>query len=141
MGKAVLKELIITLILCLAIILLIAVIMYEYAPDNKVIPEAVSYTAPQEATEVLKESVSEASQVLMTYQVNSTDITNAERVGQYSAGKIDPFSSYEESEEETTDGTTSSSSSSSQDSENNSDNTNDKTTSSSGKYFTDNGTK
>ena len=95
MAKTVVKQVIITLLLCLAILLILAVLLYAYVPNNKVIPEKVSYTAPEDVKEVLDETVSEDSQVILTYEVNSSDLTNAERINDYNPGKVNPFSSYE----------------------------------------------
>ena len=48
MAKTIIKEIIIMLLLCLAIILVLGVLLYEYVPSNKLIPEEVSYTTPQD---------------------------------------------------------------------------------------------
>ena len=48
MAKTVIKELIIILLLCLAIILLFGILLYEYVPITKTIPNPVSYTTPDE---------------------------------------------------------------------------------------------
>ena len=39
MAKTVLKEIIIILLLCLAIILILGILLYDYVPIAKVIPE------------------------------------------------------------------------------------------------------
>ena len=46
-AKNIIKELIIFLLLVLAIILILGVLLYEYVPTNKIIPEKVSYTTPE----------------------------------------------------------------------------------------------
>ena len=46
MAKTIIREIIITLLLCLAIILILSVLLYGYVPTNKVMPEKVSYTTP-----------------------------------------------------------------------------------------------
>ena len=51
MAKKIIKEIIIMLLLCLAIILILGVLLYEYVPSNKIIPEEVSYTTPQNIQE------------------------------------------------------------------------------------------
>ena len=48
MTKKVIKEIIIMLLLCLAIILVLGVLLYEYVPSNKIVPDEVSYTTPEE---------------------------------------------------------------------------------------------
>ena len=95
MAKSIAKEIIIGLLLCLAIILVLAVLMYSYIPNNKVIPEAVSYTAPEEVKKVLEEAEMDSSQVILTYEVNSSDLSTAQRTNDYNPGKVNPFSSYQ----------------------------------------------
>ena len=56
MAKTIIKEIIIMLLLCLAIILVLGVLLYEYVPSNKIIPEEVSYTTPQDIQEELSKS-------------------------------------------------------------------------------------
>ena len=41
MAKSVVKEIIIALLLCLAIILVLGILLYEYAPMSKTIPNPV----------------------------------------------------------------------------------------------------
>ena len=53
MAKNVLKEIIIILLLTLAIILLLGVLLYEYVPMNKVVPEAVTYTATETENRII----------------------------------------------------------------------------------------
>ena len=54
MSKNVLREIIILLLLTLAIILLLGVLLYEYVPMNKVIPETVTYTATDEQDIIIR---------------------------------------------------------------------------------------
>ena len=42
MAKIFIKEMIIMLLICLASILILGVLLYEYVPSNKMIPDAVS---------------------------------------------------------------------------------------------------
>ncbi len=98
MAKKVIKEIIIMLLLCLAIILVLGVLLYEYVPSNKIIPEEVSYTTPQEVQEELSKSEDvENDQVILTYSIDATDLNNYERINSYVPGKTNPFSSYDTS--------------------------------------------
>lgn len=156
MAKSIIKELIIVLLLCLAIIIILGILLYEYVPMVKTLPNQVSYTTPQEAKEELAEaSEVDESQVVMTYEVNSADLNNYKKVQKYKPGKANPFSSYEQSttgtnttengstgsgnsnsgsnSNATTGNSSSSNSSGSSSSEN--------TTTSGGKFFQDTGTK
>ncbi len=96
MAKKVIKEIIIILLLCLAIILVLGLLLYEYVPTKKIIPEQVSYTTPSEIKEEInKGEVVEDEQVILTYSVDSTDLRNYERINTYIPGKTNPFSSYD----------------------------------------------
>ena len=93
MAKTIVKEIIIILLLCLAIILVLGVLLYEYIPNDKIIPEAVAYITPESVKEELNnaETVDE-SQIIRTYTLDSTDLNNYKRVDSYVPGKRDPFS-------------------------------------------------
>lgn len=138
MLKTIIKEIIIMLLLCLAIILVLGVLLYDYVPMAKVIPEAISYTTPENVTNGLQQAGGvDESQVILTYEVDSTDLNNYKKVRSYKAGKTNPFSSYETTGENTTNstsGTTSGNTTSSNSTSNN-------TTNSGGSYFKDKGTK
>lgn len=152
MVKNIIKEIIIMLLLCLAIILILGVILYEYVPSNKILPEEVSYVTPQNIKEELKNSDSiEEDKVILTYEIDESDLTNYQKIKDYKPGKVNPFSTYEEKTEEnqtqngqnTTNnnsGSTNSDNSSSTggSTQNSVQNTN---TSTEGTYFPDKGTK
>ena len=156
MGKSIAKEIIIGLLLCLAILLVLAVMMYSFIPNNKVIPEPIKYSAPEEVKKVLDEAATDSSQVILTYEVNSSDLSLAQRTNDYNPGKVNPFSSYQvqqttpaENSNTTTGGSTSGSSTSgnstsgrtSGSTSSNSNSTNTNTNTSGGTYFKDKGTK
>lgn len=152
MAKNIIKEIIIMLLLCLAIILILGVILYEYVPSNKILPEEVSYVTPQNIKEELKSTDSiEEDKVILTYEIDESDLANYQRIKDYKPGKVNPFSTYEEKTEEnqsqngqnTTNnnsGSTNSDNSSSTggNTQNSVQNSN---TSSEGTYFPDKGTK
>ena len=99
MTKKILKELIISLLLCLAIILLLGIVLYEYVPMTKTIPNPVSYTTPENVKQELAttEDVDE-EEIIMTYEVDATDLNNYKQIQNYKPGKANPFSTYESSE-------------------------------------------
>lgn len=105
--KNIIKEIIIVLLLILAIILILGILLYEYVPNNKIIPQQVSYTTPENVKEELSTSENvDDSQVIMTYEVTATDLTNYKKTKDYVSGKKDPFESIE-SQNTTTENTTS----------------------------------
>ena len=143
MAKNIIKEIIIILLLCLAIILILGILLYEYAPMSKTIPNPVSYTTPEEVQQELATSSDvDESQIIMTYEVDSSDLRNYERINDYQPGKANPFSSYTTSGENTTTGGTSTGGSSSTGSSTSgSTNTTSNNNSSGGQYFQNKGTK
>ena len=149
MAKSIIKEIIIVLLLCLAIMLVLGILLYEYVPITKTLPNEVSYTTPENVKqELLSSSDVDDTQVIMTYEVNQDDLNNYRRVQDYVPGKANPFSSYETTATEptgngsSTGGSSSNSSSSNSSSSNASSNTTtDDNSSSGGHFFQNTGTK
>ena len=91
MAKSIIKELIIVLLLCLAIILVLGILLYEYVPVSKTIPNEVSYTTPEEVKEeLLTSSDVDENQIVMTYEIDSTDLNNYKKIQNYKPGKANP---------------------------------------------------
>ena len=149
MAKSIIKEIIIVLLLCLAIMLVLGILLYEYVPITKTLPNEVSYTTQENVKqELLSSSDVDDTQVIMTYEVNQDDLNNYRRVQDYVPGKANPFSSYETTAENptgsgsSTGGSSSNSSSSNSSSSNASSNTTtDDNSSSGGHFFQNTGTK
>ena len=150
MTKTILREIIIILLLCLAIILILGILLYDYVPIAKVIPEEVSYTTPEEIQkEISQEDTVEP--VIYTYKVQSEDLNNYKRIQEYQAGKANPFSDITaQAGEQTQNGnsssggtsnTTNSNNSSSSNSGNENTSTDNSTTTNSNGYYPDKGTK
>lgn len=100
MIKTVLKETFIMLILCAVIALILAVFFYDYIPINKVVPEPIAYSMPEELTEVkeeLQNSITNANEkVVMTYEIDESDLAGYKQTKTYDAGKANPFEAYSE---------------------------------------------
>ena len=95
MAKNVIKEIIIVLLLLLAIILVLGVILYDYVPTNKRVPDKVSYTTPQNVKEELQNSQDvDKDKVILTYTLDQNDLYNYQITNDYRPGKTNPFSSY-----------------------------------------------
>lgn len=143
MAKSVIKEILIVLLLCLAIILILGILFYEYVPITKTIPNEVAYTTPENVKqELLSSSDVDESQIIMTYEINSEDLSNYRRVQNYKPGKANPFSSYETSVNEPTgSGSSTGGSSSSSGTTGGSSSTTDDDSSSGGHFFQNTGTK
>lgn len=90
--KGVFKEVIVILLLCLAIILLLGVVLYEFVPMNKVVPQEVKYSATEETKQALEEKkAADSESVILTYEVSATDLSNYKKANDYVAGRKDPF--------------------------------------------------
>ncbi len=93
--KRFLKEFMITILLCIALILIFAIVFYEYIPINKSIPEPVNYTMPSSLSEVKNELESSADnedeKIIVTYDVEESDLASYKKQGSYKEGKADPF--------------------------------------------------
>lgn len=104
MIKNIIKEIIIILLLVLAIILILGVMLYEYVPSNKFIPEKISYTTPESVKNELQTDTNvDDTEVVITYEIDSTDLNNYKKIQEYIPGKKNPFSSIVETNNNTTD--------------------------------------
>lgn len=100
MLKSIIKEIIIMLLVCLAILLVLCILLYDFIPSNKILPAEVSYQASEEIQKELDSAVSgENTKVVLSYEVTSTDLKNYEKSDDYNAGKVNPFSTYVETPE------------------------------------------
>lgn len=151
MTKNIIKEIIIMLLLCLAILLVLGILLYEYVPMTKTIPNPVSYATPENVKqELAKTTEVEEDQIIMTYEVDSTDLNNYKRTQDYKPGKANPFSSYEPEGSTAGTDTTKGKSATTEEKDNNTTNSSQKTqenttsqdtNTSGGKFFQNKGTK
>lgn len=93
MVKSILKEICIMLLLCVAIVLILLVIFYEYIPSNKVVPNKLSaYTTEENIKAEIQENIEGVNKVEVSYEITSSDLTLYKQTNGYKAGKPDPFS-------------------------------------------------
>ena len=94
--KNVIKEVCIMLLLCVAVLLIFAVIFYEYVPINKVVPNKVAYKIPNEVKEELDDdiTVEEKQPKQITYSVTADDLRQYKEATVYQPGNPNPFQSY-----------------------------------------------
>ncbi len=94
MLKSVIRETCIMLLLCLAIVLVLAVVFYEYNPINKVVPSPLTYAMPETLSDVKEELdtplKNENEQVIRTYEITDDDLKLYKHTN-YDAGKANPF--------------------------------------------------
>ena len=101
--KVVTREIIIFLLWTLAVILILGVVLYKFVPTNKIIPETISYTTPENVKTALQsEEVtnSEEAQEPITFEskIDSTDLNNYKRTQEYVPGKKNPFASVQQAD-------------------------------------------
>ena len=109
MAKKIIKELIILLLISLAILLILGIVLYDYLPNNKLIPEVKVYEKSAEMQEtLLNAKAEEGTKVVLTYEITNTDLNMYQKTKEYVAGKSNPFEEYkEEVSTENKDGNTS----------------------------------
>lgn len=92
--KSIMKEIIIVLLLLLAIILVLGVFLYDYIPTSKIVPKIEQYQVPNNIKEELEKNVNDIQdgQAQIIYEIDGTDLKNAEKSKDYQKGKVNPFS-------------------------------------------------
>ena len=94
MFKSIFKEIIIILLLIIAILLILGIILYDYNPITKKVPEKVAeYKLSEEMENELEETITaiETQNIVKTYEVTSDDLKRYERTNDYDKGKVNPF--------------------------------------------------
>ena len=97
MAKDIIKQIVITLLIGIAVVMVLAIILYKYIPSNKVVPSKVSsYKTPENvAAEISENITSEEVQPLnQTFEITDADLSLYKRSQSYNPGKSDPFSEY-----------------------------------------------
>ena len=87
MFKSVIKEILIMLLLCVAIVLILGVIFYNYIPNK-----LAAYTTPENVKTEIEEEVEAAEKEEITYQIDGTDLKLYKATHGYTTGKTNPFS-------------------------------------------------
>lgn len=100
MTPKIIKEIIIMLLVCLVTMLLLAIILYKFIPNNKVIPEIVEYAATDDVRDLLEDTIDSTStnSVIMTYEVTASDLNVYQVTKDYVPGKSNPFAKSASSE-------------------------------------------
>ena len=93
MVKSIIKEIFIMLLLCIAIILILGVLFYDYIPTNKAVPNKLAtYTTPENIETEINEQVTELEKAEVSYEITSSDLRLYKQSHSYTSGKVDPFS-------------------------------------------------
>lgn len=95
--KTIIKEVGIVLLLLLAVSLLLAIVFYDYIPNNKTVPVKIqAYDVPEDIKEELSEAGLNEQNIVKTYYIDSTDLDAYESANDYDKGKANPFADYTE---------------------------------------------
>lgn len=95
MAKTIIKELGIVLLLLVAVILVLAILLYDYIPNNKIVPIKIQeYEVPEDIKQELEDSIPTEQNIVRTYYIDSTDLNLYESTNDYDKGKANPFADY-----------------------------------------------
>lgn len=105
--KSITKELFIMALLLMIVVFMIGMVFYKYMPNNKTVPEPVTYTADSSTTSVLQEISASSStssyeeddeidDVIKSYSISSKELSTAASKQTFVSGKTDPFAEYTE---------------------------------------------
>ena len=96
MTKAI-KEIIIMLLVCLATMLILAIVLYKYIPSKKQVPEIAKYVATEQVQDLLEDNVDQKKdedRIIYTYEVTKGDLAGYQTTKDYVPGKTNPFAAY-----------------------------------------------
>ena len=112
MRNGFIKELFIIALLFVVIMFIIGILVYDFIPTNKVVPQAIEYTADSTVTATLQEitadlasqstttdsssNYDETESLLKSYSIGKSDLSNYKSKNAFESGKPDPFSEYTE---------------------------------------------
>lgn len=93
MIKSIIKELIITILLCVAIILILSILFYDYNPVTKVVPSKIAYSTPENVKNEIDEA--DVSNIISienkVYTIEGSDLNIYKKSNSYNPGKANPF--------------------------------------------------
>ncbi|MBO5397442.1 MAG: hypothetical protein J6A36_00685 [Clostridia bacterium] len=104
--KSLSKELFIMALLIMIVVFMVGIIFYEYMPNNKTVPEPITYSTASTTTAVLQEIAATASDtssssdsietqsIIKSYSIGSKELSTAASKQSYTSGKTDPFAEY-----------------------------------------------
>ena len=136
-SKDLIKNIGISILVIIALILLIMVISYNKIAIGKVIPKAEEYQLNDEIKNELDSDQEETnSEIITTYELDGADLKQYEKSKKYNKGKANPFAAESSSTSENENSNTSNANNS----DNSSSNNNNNSSSSKG-FYDDDGTK
>ena len=92
MLKSVFKEIFIMLLLCVAIVLILGVMFYNYIPTNKTIPNKLAeYSTPENVRTEIDQKTSEEEKQEISYEIDGSDLKLYRQTNSYTTGKANPL--------------------------------------------------
>ena len=92
--KSIIKEIFIFLLVLVAVALVLAILLYSYSPSGKIVPNKVAYETPEDIKgEISSTDIETTTPVVVSYELNETQISNSKKAGSYVSGKQNPFAS------------------------------------------------
>jgi len=117
--KSISKEILIMALLLMIVVFMIGMVFYKYMPNNKTVPEPITYSVDSATTAVLQEITAsnytsdlddeeEVQDIIKSYSIGTKELTTAASKQTYISGKTDPFAEYPSANSNTvnTDGNT-----------------------------------
>lgn len=95
MAKSIIKEIGIVILLLIAIAIVLAIVFYDYIPNNKTIPTKIqAYTIPEDIKNELADSTDSQENIIITHYIDNADLDAYESTNNYDKGKPNPFADY-----------------------------------------------
>lgn len=94
MIKTILKEIIIMILLCVAIIFILSVLFYDYNPINKIVPNKIAYSVPENIKNELEEEEKVENKLVVenkVYTIQGSDLNLYKKSNTYNPSKENPF--------------------------------------------------
>lgn len=92
MLKSVFKEIFIMLLLCVAIVLILGVLFYNYIPTNKTIPNKLAeYSTPENVKTQIDQETFGGEKQEISYEIDGSDLKLYRQTNSYTTGKANPF--------------------------------------------------
>ena len=112
--KSILKEILIIVLLCLAILLVLGIIFYNYIPFNKIVPSDVDkYATAENIKNEINAEVAEYPRQNVVFEITDEDLVLYRQTRSYNLGKANPFAAYSDGNSNSTNTNSSGSNSSS----------------------------
>ena len=109
--KSISKEIFIIALLLMIVVFMIGMVFYKFMPNNKTVPEPISYSTDSATLEVLQEisasnalensnesddegDINEVEDIIKSYSIGEKELDSAATSQTYVSGKTDPFAEY-----------------------------------------------